>query len=562
MPASSVQTPDLVPADARHVVNDDGAQEIVSPAPEDFQATDETSNDSLPAPDSSLPHLPQMPSDEQRRADEELTLLRSLLLGSEQAHLKRLQYRLDTLEVSAEDVADVLPEAIKAQTAKGERLAVALTPIVERALQVWVKRNPQVFIDILFPVIGAAIRKAIANALGEMLQSFNQTLEHSLSLNSFRWRLEAWRTGKPFAEVVLLHTLRYRVEQIFLIHRETGLLLQHVVSPALSSTQDADMVSGMLTAINDFVHDSFSVEKTETLDTLQVGGLTVWIEQSPLVTLAAVIRGNAPPELRAHLQQILENIHLQYRTQLENFQGDASVFAPMRAELEECLDARFDVESDAQETKKKRGSPLLRLLGGATLILVFLAAWFVGGNILNRVRWQRYLERLRGQPGIVVTHDEKRDGKFIVAGLRDPLAVEPQTLLNGTGLDPTNVVGRWEEYQSLNPNFILVRATQILAPPTSVKLSFENGVLTARGAASQQWIEDARRLARAIPGVTQYKDDELQEEKTPDIELQATPEQVISSPKKHRRFRRHPLRRKLKIAPSANVENNNGQNQR
>jgi hypothetical protein len=56
-----------------------------------------------------------------------------------------------------------------------------------------------------------------------MMQSFNQTIDHSLSFKGLAWRIEAWRTGRPFAEVVLLHTLRFRVEQLFLIHRDTGL---------------------------------------------------------------------------------------------------------------------------------------------------------------------------------------------------------------------------------------------------------------------------------------------------------------------------------------------------
>ena len=85
----------------------------------------------------------------------------------------------------------------------------------------------------------------------------NQTLGRSFSAQGLKWRLEAWRTGKALREVVLLRTLVYRVEQVFLIHRETGLLLQHVSAGPRRASQDADMVSGMLTAIRDFVQDSF-----------------------------------------------------------------------------------------------------------------------------------------------------------------------------------------------------------------------------------------------------------------------------------------------------------------
>ena len=58
------------------------------------------------------------------------------------------------------------------------------------------------------------------------------------------------------------------------------------------------MVSGMLTAIRDFVQDSFGGKESEGLDAFQVGQFTIWVEQGPLAVLAGVIRGNPPRELR------------------------------------------------------------------------------------------------------------------------------------------------------------------------------------------------------------------------------------------------------------------------
>lgn len=66
------------------------------------------------------------------------------------------------------------------------------------------------------------------------------------------------RTGASFAEVVLRHTLLYRVEQVFLVHRESGLLLHHLTAQSIAA-QAPDMVAGMLTAIQDFARDSFQV---------------------------------------------------------------------------------------------------------------------------------------------------------------------------------------------------------------------------------------------------------------------------------------------------------------
>ena len=69
------------------------------------------------------------------------------------------------------------------------------------------------------------IRKAVASALEGLSQSLNQAASYSLNP---AFRFKAWRSGMPFAEYVILQTLVYRVEQLFLIHRETSLVLAHV----------------------------------------------------------------------------------------------------------------------------------------------------------------------------------------------------------------------------------------------------------------------------------------------------------------------------------------------
>ncbi|MEZ5976076.1 MAG: hypothetical protein R3E96_14915 [Planctomycetota bacterium] len=45
----------------------------------------------------------------------------------------------------------------------------------------------------------------------------NVALENSFSPRGVRWRMEAWRTGRPFGEVVLLNSLEYRASS-----RSTG----------------------------------------------------------------------------------------------------------------------------------------------------------------------------------------------------------------------------------------------------------------------------------------------------------------------------------------------------
>lgn len=446
-----------------------------------------------------------LPSSSPQSGAPELAELRSLLVGAELAQLAGIRERLDKLLIRPEDVSRVLPEAILARSkAKDKQLATALTPTIEAALSTSVKRNPQPLVDAIAPVMGPAIRQSIRNALAELTQRINQVLEQSFSLKGLRWRLESWRTGRPLAEIVLSRTLLYRVEQVFLIHKQTGLLLHHVSIDG-EGMQDTDMVSSMLSAIQSFVQDSFGATKEELLESFQVGELTVDVEQGPQAFLAAVIRGTPPRRLRRVFLEALESIHLECAREFENFKGDISPFVSSRPYLEECL----QTQTDAQPKKSKR-----TLSWGLRLLLLGVAAalaWWGYQTFQEYRLWSAYLERLQEEPGVVIVSNEKRFGSRSISGLRDPLATDPERLLQEVGIDPAAVKSHWEPYQALHPQFILARARTVLSPPESLVLSFADGTLTVSGSASRQWLEDARKLARAIPGVNSFVEASLTE---------------------------------------------------
>ena len=420
------------------------------------------------------------------------TELRTLLVGPEQRQLRAMQTRLEDPAVQARDVSRVLAAAVELRT-NDPRLKRALAPTIEETISASVRRNPRPLADALFPIIGPAIRKAIATTLSGMLESLNTTLEQSLSWRSLKWRLDARRTGRSFAEIVLLNTLVYRVEQVFLIHRPSGLLLQHVTAPG-APVQDPDLVSAMLTAIRDFVGDSFKVREDEGLQTLKVGELSVWVEQGPHALVAVVVRGTAPPALRATLQQALESVHAQYSDLLESFDGHAARFEGARPLLETCFQRQF-----RERQRRASLSPTAQVV--TVLILLVLGTWTFFA-LRARSRWNGYLTALRGEPGIVVVSTGRQAGRFVVSGLRDPLARDPATLLAPSNLAGDDVVGRWELYQALHPTLVIARARQLLAPPAEVSLQLQKDVLVASGTAPIDWIDTSLRIAPVIPGVT------------------------------------------------------------
>ena len=431
---------------------------------------------------------------ESSASEESFAQLRSIILGPEQRKLQALQAEIRDPATHTRDVSRVLPDALQLR-AHDPQLKRALAPSVEDAITASVKKNPQALADALFPVIGPAIRKAVAHTFDAMIDSINQTIERSVSWHAVQWRWTAWRTGKPYAEVVIANTLDYRVERVFLIHRETGLLLQHVAVDA-KHTQDADQISGMLTAITDFARDSFHVGRTDTLESARVGDLAVSIVQGPHAILAAVVRGSIPTAVRNLLETTLESVHRQFAPLLQGFAGDASGFEDARPLLEACLVSR---------RRQQRSRPSYRgWILAATALVLAIGVWLFF-DMRDRRRFNAYLERVAAEPGVVLLASHRSGGSYFVAGLRDPLARDPVEFAAGAALPAAAIQGRWEPYEALHPPFVTARAAFLLRPPDGVTLAYDKGVLTARGSAAQQWIDETQRLAPAIAGVRQFR---------------------------------------------------------
>jgi len=428
--------------------------------------------------------------------------LRHLIIAPEQEELADIQERLDDRARRTQDVSSVVAEAISMRRDQhGERaLAQALAPTVQETLRESVRRDPHPLADALFPVMGPAIRKSISEALRGMLESFNEALEHSLSARGIKWRIEALRTGKPFAEIVLMHSLLFRVEQVFLIHRHTGLVLSHVVARSVA-TQDASMVAGMLSAIQQFVRDSFDSKNEESLDSLNVGELEVWIEEGPDAVLAAVIRGHAPSDYRLTMKEALEEIQQRYSSALENFKGDATPFLSAEELLTRLLAAQHREPAAA---KKPRAA-----LAAIAVLGILIVAYF-GYSIYLMVEWSRFLHAVRGQPGITVISYDREGNRYHIQGFRDPLAADPNTLLKQAGLDPQNAQFDLAPYYSLDDSIVAQRARQLLHPPEGVTLSENRGELRVEGIASPQWISRVQERAPYIAGVASVDTSRLQ----------------------------------------------------
>ncbi|MDQ7091855.1 MAG: OmpA family protein [Methylococcales bacterium] len=432
-------------------------------------------------------------------------VLKNLLTSEEDHRLEALEFYFKTPKALAKKIALALPKAIRQADNESLRdsLDEALHDTVQTCLIESVHREPELYVDALYPVILPMIKKSIAEAFKEVMQSLNSAIEQGLSINRFSWHFQAWRTGMPYREIVLRNTLAYRVEQAFLIHRETGLLLRHVSNEGIDEIRDSDAVSAMLTAIQDFTQDSFSVNQTEKLDTVEIGDYTVYLDRGAYAMLACVIQGIPPYSLRDHFETILGNIHQQHIRLLTKFEGDSEPLEVIDADLQKCL---LSEQKQGDEKSSVSGRYILIPL---LLIFIVIGYWSYD-NWKFEQRRENYLQLLQKQHGIIVTYNALQNGELLIKGLYDPLIIHPDKLLEKSSLQTDEVTTDWQAYHSLAPAIVEQRLKQTLHAPPLVNVHLDDTLLTLTGVADKTWINNLTTITPVLSGVTAIDYQQLQ----------------------------------------------------
>ena len=374
----------------------------------------------------------------------DLDELRDLLFGREKEVLDSISDRVERRERRAQDIADVLPEAIHSSHRENSELRDALREPVGDCLKDAFREDPQTYGDALYPVMGPAIRKSIMHALRTFAQQINEAVEQSLTPRGLSWRFQAWRAGVPFGNFVMQKTLLYRVEQAYLISRENGLLVGHVQHEA-AKIKDSDAVSAMFTAIQDFVKESFSPDRTGRLESADMGEFTLWAVHGPHALLVCVIRGVPPRSLRGDLSAILERIHFRYGDAIRDYAGDTSTMPDIEEELLPCL--RLQATQKKPDKKRRMSWPLLIIL----VLLLAGAGYLAVTSYLQNQKLRQLVAALESTPGLVVSEATASSTELSITGLRDPLAPPVAEVAAAIGMAETEIHSDMRPYYSMEP---------------------------------------------------------------------------------------------------------------
>ncbi len=428
--------------------------------------------------------------------DEDLERLRQLVLGREIEALEKIHSRLSDPEKRTEDLSQIVTEAIRLRIRRDDELIGVLKTTVDNIVRSSVRQNPSELADNLFPVMGPAIRRSITESIRAMLQDFSRTVEKSFSLTGLKWRVEAIRSGMSFSEVVLIKTLEYQVEQVFLIHADSGqLLLSLIHHDAAEQAKDSEQVAAMFTVIQQFVNDSFS---QGDLNTLEFGDRHIYVVRAPQAYLACVVRGQAPPSLRIDMQTTLELIVMDCAVELDGFTGDSGPFKKVLPHLEALLTSRFKDENQSLPFRAL-------ILPLAILLAITAPLAFLGYEYYQMNRMEQLVFENAEGPGLMPLRVSPHlFDQWEIICLKDDLAEDVAPKLAAVGLPVERFNLTYLPFISQDSEIVAKRLDRILADkPEGIEYKFDPAShdLLLTGSAPITWLLATYERLLTIPGL-------------------------------------------------------------
>jgi hypothetical protein len=114
------------------------------------------------------------------------------------------------------------------------------------------------------------------------------------------------------------------IDEVFLIYQD-GCLIAHATR-RLKPYYDETVLAAMLTAIQDFVKDSFRDQSMWGLNRISFGEHEIAIERGEKVILAVVYLGDSMEDINTKMKRVIKKVEEKYKDTLEEWDGDIDNF--------------------------------------------------------------------------------------------------------------------------------------------------------------------------------------------------------------------------------------------
>jgi outer membrane protein OmpA-like peptidoglycan-associated protein len=253
----------------------------------------------------------------------------------------------------------------------------------------------------------------------------------------------------------------------------------------------------MLTAINDFVGDSFQTNidgLKEQLQTVSTDSFNLLIKPGPDAVIVAAVTGTPPQQVSEQLQITLEEIHKLYMEEFDKFKGDNAPFENSENQLRDCL---LTEEKTSKLSSNKK--PWF------AWFLIIIVTIFLGINLNNWYQFEqlnKLIMEIDQQPGIVVQNIKVNSKKDITLDvMRDPDAISIQEWFNSHQLSFENISLKERRYRSLSPEILKRRAETILSRYSNLSRQWKGEELSLLGNININELQEltAKLTAAGIP---------------------------------------------------------------
>jgi len=238
--------------------------------------------------------------------------LRTILLEQDWEERKQLTEKLEDLDDQL-NTRDRFEEKVRPiledqQEHFKKNFPVLFGPQITATISKQIRDSQDEVVDALYPIIGRMIKKYITSEIEKLSEKVDDQMEIAFSYEGWKVRIMAWVSGTPQNEVVLSKLLDSKIEEVFIIEKNSGLLLG---SFSKHQSVDQDMVAGMLTAIKAFVEDAFKAEKQE-LDSIDYDNFKIIIRNFNSFYIAVVASGG----MNSTFKDKLENTILEFSSDI------------------------------------------------------------------------------------------------------------------------------------------------------------------------------------------------------------------------------------------------------
>ncbi|AZQ43483.1 cell envelope biogenesis protein OmpA [Nonlabens ponticola] len=235
---------------------------------------------------------------------DKLELLKHLLLTDERDYADSIAQKIEILEdtiSTRSKLEEKLHPIIEDELKEFARnIPQELGPVITKTLKKQIAESRDEVVEALYPILGQMIKKYIAQEIKILSEKIDQKTKENLSFDSWKRRIISKFTGVKEHEIILSETASAKIDQVFVIDSDSGILLGSFFE---KSTMDEDMVSGMLTAIKSFVEDAF-LEHNQKLTSIEYDLYQIHLFNTPNYYIATAVSGTITERLESEIDDL------------------------------------------------------------------------------------------------------------------------------------------------------------------------------------------------------------------------------------------------------------------